>query len=133
MAAWGVSAKLASDERTHTAKASHLASLFALLQELQGRLAESQASLQRLGEEQRAWEAERGALQSQLAAAKKAQALAQSKLVLARQREAQLKVGKSTCCQHSCDPGSWGLRAHGVEGLLLTVLCLICPSPGRPC
>lgn len=62
------------------------------VQELQRRLAEAQASLARSSEERQAWEGQSAELQAQLAAARKAQALAQSKLVLARQREAQLKV-----------------------------------------
>ncbi len=68
-------------------------SCIASMQVLQERVAESQVSLQRLTSDQQAWEGERAELQGQLAAAKKAQAMAQSKLVLAKQREAQLKVG----------------------------------------
>ena len=53
---------------------------------------EAQGSLAKLTEEQQGWQAERKDLLGQLATARKAQALAQSKLVLAKQRETQLKV-----------------------------------------
>ncbi len=66
------------------------------MQELQEEVSQSQASLEKLMAEQQVWEAQRAELQGQLAAAKKAQALAQSKLVLAKQREAQLKVCTSS-------------------------------------
>ncbi|GAB4823296.1 hypothetical protein N2152v2_010342 [Parachlorella kessleri] len=61
------------------------------LQELQEQLRHAQASLSQLAEEQQGWQAERKDLQGQLATARKAQALAQSKLVLAKQRETQLR------------------------------------------
>ena len=55
-------------------------------------MSQAQASLEELTKEQQGWQAERKDLQGQLATARKAQALAQSKLVLAKQRETQLRV-----------------------------------------
>lgn len=85
-------------------------------------MADSQAALQALTQERGTWEEERTQLQGQLAAAKKSLALAQSKLVLAKQRETQLKASLHGT---SCRAGMQGTGLHG-KGAYVWIGAWVC-------
>lgn len=61
------------------------------LKEMQDRLNEAVTSLKQMTKERETWQAEERHLHNQLASARKAQTMAQSRLILTKQREAQLK------------------------------------------
>lgn len=66
------------------------------MQEMQDRLNEAVTSLKQMTKERETWQAEERHLHNQLASARKAQTMAQSRLILTKQREAQLKVQENS-------------------------------------
>ena len=72
--------------------------------ELREQLSQAQQQVAAAGGERLEWGQQRGELQQQVAALQKAQSIADGKLVLARQREAQFKVwgSPSRHCSHPC-------------------------------
>lgn len=66
----------------------------AVAEDLRQQLAEAQQQVAAAAGERQEWAAQRSELQEQLAAVRKAHAAAEGKLAVARQREAQFKVGR---------------------------------------
>ena len=117
--------------------------------ELREQLVQAQQQVATAAGERQEWAQQRGELQQQVAALQKAQSIADGKLVLARQREAQFKVRRSLhgrACMHThiyiyrppplrCSTGSallaclW-LSAHACGHC--SAECMPCPLPRSP-